>query len=87
MKASTAVLHPAGMAVLMVGLLPLGAEPDTVETFFGAVPPRNFASGQMSIMSMLQSSTKRATVDARDDFGVDAGGAHRSHARKKLREL
>jgi hypothetical protein len=74
------------MAVLMVGLLPLGAKPDTVGTFVGAVPPRNFAFGQMSIMLMLQSSTKQATVDARNDFGVGAGGAHRSHARKKLHE-
>ncbi len=71
----------------MVGLLALGAEPDTVGTFVGAVPPRNFAAGKMSIMSMLQPSTKQATVDARDDFGAGAGGAHRLHARKELREL
>ena len=86
LKALTARLHPAKMAVLIVGLARAGADPEDIGAFAGAASPRNLASGHVSIILMVQSSTKRATVDARDDFGAGAGGAHCLHARKKLRE-
>ena len=58
LKASTARLHATGMAVLTVGLLACAAVgPDARGAFPGAVLLKNFASGHVSIMSMVQSST------------------------------
>ena len=87
LKASTACLHPAGMAVLIVGLARAGAGPDGIGAFAGAVPPRNLASGHVSIMSMAQSSTKRVTVAPRVDLGPAARDDHHSHERKNCRAL
>ncbi len=75
------------MAVLIVGLARAGAEPDGIGDFAGAVPPRNLASGHMSIMSMAQSSAKQATVAPRVDLGAGAGDDHRSHERKNCHAL
>ena len=58
LNASTAFLHPAGMDVLTVGLFPcVAAEAASLGAFAGITPLRNFASGHVSIMSMVQSST------------------------------
>ncbi len=84
LKALTARLHPAGTAVLIVCLARAEAEPDGIGAFAGAVPSRNLASGHVSIMSMAQSSTKRATVAPRVDLGAGAGDDHCLHERKKL---
>ena len=82
LKTSTARLHPAGMALLMVDLARGGSDPKDIEALAGAAPPRNFASGHVSIMLMVQSSTNRATVAARFDLGAGAGDDHCSHERK-----
>ncbi len=87
LKASTACLHPAGMAVLIVGLARAGAKPDSIGAFAGAVPPRNLASGHLSIMSMAQSYTKRATAAPRVDLRAGARDDHHSHERKNCRAL
>jgi hypothetical protein len=88
LKASTAFLHPAGMAVLTFGLSACaGAWAAALGAFAGTTPLRNFASVHVSIMSMVQSSTSLTTVPPRNDRGVGAGAAHRSHARKSWRAL
>ena len=82
LKASTACLHPAGMALLMVGLARAGSDPEDIGALAGAAPPRNFASGHVSIMLMVQSSTNRATVAARFDLSAGAGDDHCLHEKK-----
>ncbi len=82
LKALTARLHPAKMALLMVGLARAGSDPKDIGALAGAAPPRNFASGHVSIMSMVQSSTNRATVAARFDLGAGAGDDHHLHETK-----
>ncbi len=86
LKASTACLHPAGMIVLIVGLFVRAVpEVDDIWALAGAAPPRNLASGQVSIMSMVQSSTNQATNAPRVDLRAGAGVDHRLHARKNWR--
>ncbi len=86
LNASTALLHPAGMDVLTVGLFPCAAvRAAALGAFAGITPLRNFASGHLSIMSMVQSSTSLFTVPPKNDRGEGAGSAHHSHARKNWR--
>jgi hypothetical protein len=90
----TIFLQFGGMAVLMEGLVRAVRVPDVVGhapavANIGALggDPIKDETGQVRVISMVQSSTSRFTAPARDDRRRGSPGSHRSHDKKNCLEL
>ncbi len=87
LNASTAFLHPGGIAEFVAGCFGRPAFPSVADLAFGLTcsGPMNDATGHVMAASMQQSSHRRRTAASSVDRGRGSPQTHRSHAWKKLR--